>query len=65
MLWCGELLIHVLVLTSNPQVRRSLLDLLRYCGLPWKLTSLHIHTALLNLGLDPTLQVFTNQSFLL
>jgi len=37
-------------------VRRSLLDLLKYCGLPWKLTSLHILTALLNLGLDPTLQ---------
>ena len=38
------------------QVRRSLLELLKSCGLPWKLTSKHIHTALLNLGLTPVLQ---------
>ena len=38
------------------QVRRSLLELLKSCGLPWKLTSRHILTALLNLGLNPVLQ---------
>jgi len=37
-------------------VRRSLLELLKSCGLPWKLTSRHILTALLNLGLNPVLQ---------
>ena len=38
------------------QVRRSLLELLKSCGLPWNLTSRHILTALLNLGLNPVLQ---------
>ena len=38
------------------QVRRSLLELLKSCGLPWKLTSRHILTALLNLGLNPVMQ---------
>jgi len=37
-------------------VRRSLLELLKSCGLPWNLTSRHILTALLNLGLNPVLQ---------
>jgi len=37
-------------------VRRSLLELLKNCGLPWKLTSRHMLTALLNLGLNPVLQ---------
>ena len=37
-------------------MRRSLLELLKSCGLPWKLTSRHILTALLNLGLNPVLQ---------
>lgn len=37
-------------------MRRSLLELLKNCGLPWKLTSRHMLTALLNLGLNPVLQ---------
>ena len=37
-------------------MRRSLLELLKNCGLPWKLTSRHILTALLNLGLNLVLQ---------